>query len=109
MPEAACTRDYHVHGRHSLRNPKCKDYDLDDDTVLMRAASGLEFLFLVSSLMNCGWDGIRLGRINYRVSRHPFSIYLQQMILDFNVWHSEVEEKAFLERLSKALPTSESS
>lgn len=109
VQKATCSRHYHIHGRHPLRNKKCQEYDLDNGSMLIQATCGLEFLFLVPSLMNCGWDGVRLGWSQYRGSMHPFSIYLQQMISDFNVTHHETEEKVFLDRLNKALPTMESS
>lgn len=101
VQEAACSRDYHIHGRHLLRNKICKEYDLDNGITLIRATCGLEFLFLVPSLMNCGWDGVRLGW--NRVSWHPFSIYLQQTIPDFNVSRFSPEDwKAAITRIGEA-------
>ncbi len=101
VQEAACSRHYHIHGRHLLEDRKCNKYDLDSGITLIRATCGLEFLFLVPSLMNCGWDGVRLGW--NRVSWHPFSIYLRQMIPDFNVCHFSPEGwEAAITRISEA-------
>ena len=106
--EAACSRHYHVHGRHPLGDRKCQEYDLANHRTLITAASGLEFLFLVPSLLSCGWDAIWLGRWQNRNSSHPFSIYLQLMLPDFAVCRP-AEEEAFIGKLSEALSLSESS